>query len=165
MRRFQNLRRAHRGRRKSGAAGINLISLMDIFTILVFFLLVNASDVEVLPGNATVRLPESLAEKKPEETLVIVVDERQILVQGRKIAELEAVSSSPESVIASLKEELEYQALKAASLPAGHFTGAVTIMGDKEIPYRILRKILITCADSKYPNISLAVQKKAVADG
>ena len=40
--------------------GLNLVSLMDIFTILVFFLLVNSSDVETLPNAKDLQLPESI---------------------------------------------------------------------------------------------------------
>ena len=56
----------HHKRRKQGA-GLNLVSMMDIFTILVFFLLVNSSEVEVLPNTDSVQLPESIAETNPRE--------------------------------------------------------------------------------------------------
>ena len=65
-------RRHSRGRKMPG---FNIISLMDIFTILVFFLLVNSSDVEVLPSAKSIQLPESIAAEKPRETLVVMVPE------------------------------------------------------------------------------------------
>lgn len=159
--RFNRLRR--RGAERRG--GINLVSLMDIFTILVFFLLVNSSDVEVLPGNTSVQLPESLAEKKPQESLIIVVDAQHIVVQGRQVARLDDVLSNDAAVIEPLKQELAYQSQKAKGGGTGEFAGAVTIMGDKQIPYKVLKKIMVTCAESRYGNISLAVQQKAPENG
>ena len=75
-------------RRNKGSGGLNLVSLMDIFTILVFFLLVNSSDVEVLPNAKEVQLPESIAEQKAKETVVIVIGEQDIIVQGSPVVKV-----------------------------------------------------------------------------
>jgi len=154
-------RRAERKQRK--VAGINLVSLMDIFTILVFFLLVNSADVETLSSDDSVKLPESVSEEKPRETILIVVNDKDILVQGRKIADVSSVLASNEQIINLLKEELEHHADRGEQVATEEkaFVGAVTIMGDKKIPYRLLKKIMVTCAESNFGNISLAVQKKA----
>jgi biopolymer transport protein TolR len=85
----------HHKRHKTG--GLNLISLMDIFTILVFFLLVNSQDVETLPNAKDIQLPESYAEEKARENVVILVTDDAILVQGRPVGIL---------VGADLREEL-----------------------------------------------------------
>lgn len=154
-------RRAERKQRK--VAGINLVSLMDIFTILVFFLLVNSSDVETLSTNDAVKLPESISEVKPRETILIVVNEQDILVQGRKISDVATVLNNNAQIIESLKTELEHHAARGEQVATADnaFVGAVTIMGDKQIPYRLLKKIMVTCAESNFGNISLAVQQKA----
>ena len=148
----------HHKRARSGAT-INVVSLMDIFTILVFFLLVQSSDVEVLPSAKAVRLPESIAEKSPKQTVVVTVNDQDILVQGRKIASVPDVIDEAGDTIDSLKTELEYQA-RRAPLAAGKTQREITILGDKEIPYRLLKKIMITCVRASYENISLAVLKK-----
>src|SRR4030042_6101721 len=83
-------RERHHKRSRAGA-GLNLVSMMDIFTILVFFLLVQSSDVDVLPSAKAVRLPESVAEKSPKPTVVVTVNDQDILVQGRKIASVPEV--------------------------------------------------------------------------
>jgi biopolymer transport protein TolR len=146
--------------------GLNMVSLMDIFTILVFFLLVNSSDVEILPSVKAVKLPESVAEKLPKQTVVIVVNDTDILVQGRKVASVSEILTSDGELIGPLKTELDYQASRDKTVgntgAAGH---AITIMGDKEIPYRLLKKIMVTCVRAKYDNISLAVVKKIQAKG
>ena len=68
--------------------GLNLISLMDIFTILVFFLLVNSQDVETLPNAKDLQLPESYAEEKARENVVVMVTDDSILVQGLSLIQI-----------------------------------------------------------------------------
>ncbi len=148
----------HHKRSRAGI-GLNLVSMMDIFTILVFFLLVQSSDVEVLPSAKAVRLPESIAEKSPKQTVVVTVNDQDILVQGKKVASVPDIINVDGDTIDVLKTELEYQA-RRAPLAAGKTQRDITILGDKEIPYRLLKKIMITCVRSSYENISLAVLKK-----
>ena len=156
-RRAQRMERRHERARK--VVGLSLVSLMDIFTILVFFLLVNSSDGEVLPTAKAVRLPESIAEKTPKPTLVVTVNDQDILVQGRKVASVAAVlGAGTDLIIEPLKTELEYQARRARG--NGEKARAVTIMGDKEIPYSLLKRIMLTCVRAKYENISLAVLRR-----
>lgn len=147
-----------RGRNR---ASINLVSLMDIFTILVFFLLVNSSDVNVLPSTKTVELPESVAEQKPKETLFIIVNANALVVQGRAVGNINDILNSDDDLISELKTELEYQASRSSIPPDEAERREVTILGDKNIPYRLLKKIMVTCNSVNYSNISLAVSKKA----
>lgn len=149
----------HHGRLKGGS--INLVSLMDIFTILVFFLLVNSSDVQNIPSTKNVQLPESIAEQRPRETLFIVVSDTDLLVQGRKVAAVNEVLGSEENIIAALREELEYQAGRSGIPAEQEARREITILGDRHIPYRLLKKIMITCNSVDYNNISLAVAKKS----
>jgi len=150
-------------RRRHKSVGINLVSLMDIFTILVFFLLVNSAEVETISSNENFKLPESISETKPRETILIKVNEQDVVVQGRKIADVKSILSSDDLVIEALQKELLYHANKGVSVETdkSKFIGAITIMGDKKIPYKLLKKIMATCAESNFGNISLAVQQKA----
>lgn len=152
--------RAHR--RNNQQSKLNLVSLMDIFTILVFFLLVNSSDVEVLQNNKDITLPESVADQKPEETLVVMVSQDDIVVGGRKVADVKPLLKSEEREITGLKKELEYlaQRKKQGMTPEQIAKGLdITIMGDSSIPYKLLQKIMSTCASAEYRNISLAVSQ------
>ena len=155
-------RQAKKDRRKKTSANINLVSLMDIFTILVFFLLVNSSDVETMSSTDGIKLPESISEMKPRETIVITVNDADILVQGRKVSDVQAVMASSSEIISGLKKELAFQLAKSKSKVEieKNIAGEITIMGDKNIPYKLLKKIMLTCAESNYGNISLAVQQK-----
>jgi len=155
-------KRAQRHERNKNQLDLNLVSLIDIFIILIFFLMFNASGVEILPNTKAVKLPESKAEKSPKETVVVLVSGEDILVQGRKVASVSEVMNSGVEVIDALKAELEFHAgrqmiRKDKQESAGK---AVTILGDKEIPYRLLRKVMVTCARADYSNISFAVLQK-----
>lgn len=153
----------HHKRGKGGA--INLVSLMDIFTILVFFLLVNSSDVQNVPNTKEIKLPESIAEQRPKETLFIMVSEKDLLVQGRPVANVDEVLANEDNIIAKLKKELEYQASRSSVSAEEEARREITILGDKRIPYRLLKKIMITCNSVNYNNISLAVSKKGGSQG
>jgi biopolymer transport protein ExbD len=135
---------------------------MDIFTILVFFLLVNSSDVEVLPNAKDVQLPESIAETKARETVVILVTQDTLLVQGRPIGRVDDIIASDELIIPALKLELLAQTERSLRPTSAEDVESreVTIMGDKEIPYHLLKKVMATCTDADYGQLSLAVLQK-----
>lgn len=153
--------------RKRLRTGFNLVALMDIFTILVFFLLVNSSDVEVLPTTKGLKLPESVASKKPQETLVVMVSDEDILIRGKRIASVKSVMRSGALVIDALKAELEYESKRSMSSRRKGPTAEreITIMGDKEIPFQLLKRVMITCARANYTRISLAVLKRGPQAG
>jgi biopolymer transport protein ExbD len=154
-------RRAERKTRNVSLVDLNLVSLIDIFTILIFFLLSNSADVEILPSNKAVKLPESTAEKKPRETVVVVVTENDILVQGRKVAQVADVMALEGDVIEPLKSELDLQSGRQVIRQESQAqTKAVTIMGDKHIPYKLLRKVMVTCARANFSEVSFAVLRK-----
>ncbi len=155
----------HHKRRSVG--GLNLISLMDIFTILVFFLLVNSQDVEVLPNAKDLQLPESYAEERARENVVIMVTADQVLVQGRLVAEVKDVMRQEQVVIAELENELRLQTqrMRRKNDEADVENREVTIMGDRELPYSLLKKIMASCTAAQYGKISLAVTQAAPEPG
>ncbi|WP_192870742.1 ExbD/TolR family protein [Agaribacterium haliotis] len=161
--RTKRMERHHRRAKKTSK--LNLVSLMDIFTILVFFLLVNSSDVEVLQNDKTIKLPESVAEKKPEDTLVVVVSKEDILVGGRKVASLKTIMDV-DAEISGLKKELDYLASRNpyADEEAEKAGRDINIMADKDTPYKLLKKVMATCAKAEFRNISLAVSQVASDD-
>jgi len=151
----------HHKRNKGGA--LNLVSLMDIFTILVFFLLVNSSDVQTLPNTKDLQLPESIAEDKAKETVVILIGEVDIIVQGTPVAKVADVMEIVGNDIPELREALKSQNDRVLRREAQEDIAGreVTIMGDKDIPYRLLKKVMATCTESDYGRISLAVLQKS----
>ena len=149
--------------RNKGTATLNLVSLMDIFTILVFFLLVNSSDVETLPNAKDLQLPESIAEEKAKETVVILIGEEDIIVQGVPIVKVADVMALKGNEIPALRQALKSQNDRVLRREAQDDIAGreVTIMADKEIPYRLLKKVMATCTQSDYGQISLAVLQKS----
>ncbi len=149
--------------RNKRTVGLNLVSLMDIFTILVFFLLVNSSDVETLPNTKDLQLPESIADRKAQESVVILIGEEDILVQGKPIAKVADVMRLKGNDIPALREALKSQNDRVLRREAQQDIAGreVTIMGDKDIPYRLLKKVMATCTQSDYGQISLAVLQKS----
>lgn len=159
--RAKRMEKHHARNTRTGA--LNLVSLMDIFTILVFFLLVNSSDVETLPNAKDLQLPESIAEKKPEESVIILIGEEDILVQGTPVARVADVMAQSGNDIAPLRQALKSQNDRVLRRAAQGDIAAreVTIMGDREIPYRVLKKVMATCTAADYGQISLAVLQKS----
>jgi biopolymer transport protein TolR len=159
--RAKRMERRHTRGKLGGA--LNLVSLMDIFTILVFFLLVNSTDVEVLPNTKDVQLPESIADEKARQTVVILIGDEDILVQGIQVAKVDDVMRQSGNDIPALRQALLQQNDRVLREETkGDIAGReVTIMGDKDIPYRVLKKVMATCTGSDYGRISLAVMQKS----
>jgi len=159
--RAQRMEKRHERGKKLGS--LNLVSLMDIFTILVFFLLVNSSDVQTLPNAKDIQLPQSIAEEKAKETVVILIGEEDILVQGTAIAKVADVMRRKGNDIPELRQALMAQSDRVLRREAQDDIAGreVTIMGDKDIPYRLLKKVMATCTESDYGQISLAVLQKS----
>lgn len=163
--RAERMQRHHK--RWGRGAALNLVSLMDIFTILVFFLLVNSSDGEVLPSTRSVQLPESVAEDKPRETVVVMVTDTDVLVQGRKVVSIADVVATEEFAVAALKTALDEQAVSALRADPSNTPEQreITIMGNKTVPFSILKKVMATCTDAGYGHVSLAVLQRSPDKG
>ena len=159
--RAKRMEKHHKRHARGGT--LNLISLMDIFTILVFFLLVNSSEVETLPNAKDLQLPESIAEEKAKETVVILIGKTDIIVQGKPVAKIADVMAIKGNDIPPLREALLSQNDRVMRREATKdIVGReVTIMGDKDIPYRLLKKVMATCTEADYGQISLAVLQKS----
>ena len=169
-RRAQRMQRHYHRMDKQG--GLNLVSLMDIFTILVFFLMVNSSDVKVLQQDKSVQLPVSVAKQQAKETIIITVSGNNILVQGRTVASIDSLPA--EGIIEGLKSELDYQSEKNGQLAGSDASSinesndvsqaqqgrSVTLVADKSTPYKLLKRIMATSTEANYTHISLAVNKK-----
>lgn len=148
-------------RRKRGVTSpLMLTSLMDIFTVLVVFLLASASTAQ-LPSNKDIVLPSSSAVNQPEDTLVIQISNTEIIVQGRKIADVKQALADDSPMIPSLVEELKYrESLARRSATTEEETKKVTIMGDEKIPFELLKKVMASCTQTVYTELSFAVLMK-----
>jgi len=154
-------KRAERKSRNDHGLDMNLVALIDIFTILIFFLM-SSTGIEVLSSARAVKLPESTAEKLPRETVVITVSATDIVVDGRKVASVSEALAGEDDLIAPLKAELDLQAGRQTIRKENEAQAkAITIMGDKGIPYRLLRKVMYTAARANFSDVAFAVTQKA----
>ena len=160
MRNSRRIKRMGRNRVKIGK--MNLTSLMDVFTILVFFLLVNSGSVELVQSPKDVKLPESFEESKPRETVVISVSPEDVIVQGRLVAKVADILEGKDDSLAPLGArlaELKENIVGPATLTVAD-SQEVTILADKSVPFIVVRMVMSACTDEGYENVSLAVIQK-----
>lgn len=161
---MKNSRRIRRmGRNKRKMTGLNLTSLMDVFTILVFFLLFHSSSAEVLEAPKQIKLPDSVVETKPRETVVIMVSPEVVLVQGDAVINTAELFDTNVDIVDSITERLAQLERNIIGISTKTIVASkeVTILADKKIPFSVLKKIMSTCTASGYGRISLAVIQKS----
>jgi len=152
------------GRNKGNIKGLNLTPLMDVFTILVFFLLFHASGSEVMEAPKQIKLPDSVVETKPRETVVIMVSPEVVLVQGEAVISTSQLLEDGVETVAEITDRLKQleRNIIGISTKAIVESKEVTILADKTIPFKALKQIMSTCTGSGYGRISLAVLQKTV---
>lgn len=160
-----NSRRMNRMARngKHRPPGLNLVSLMDVFTILVFFLLVNSSSSEVMEPPKNITLPSSVVETKPRETVVVMITEEAILVMGEAVASTAEMLEIKSGIIEPLKARLIEQGQRVIGISTKTVSESkeVTVLSHKSVPFKLLKKVMSTCTSAGYSKISLAVIQKA----
>jgi biopolymer transport protein ExbD len=162
---MRNSRRMKRmGRNKRKLTGLNLTPLMDVFTILVFFLLFHSGGGDILETPKQIKLPDSVVETKPRETVVIMVSPQVVLVQGEVVINTPELLEDRIRTVPEITERLEQLERNIIGISTKSVIEGkeVTILADKTIPFKVLKKIMSTCTGSGYGRISLAVIQKAV---
>ncbi|HEY4956170.1 MAG TPA: biopolymer transporter ExbD [Caldimonas sp.] len=154
-------KRNERRNRNQTMVDMNLVSLIDVFTILIFFLLSNVGGVETMASPRAVKLPESMSQQAPKETLLITVTGTEILVAGRVVSSVADAIAVDGDLIQPLKAELDVQASREVIRKENEADSKrITIMGDKDIPYRLLRKVMFTAARAGFSDVSFAVRQR-----
>jgi biopolymer transport protein ExbD len=152
--------------RNKADADLNLIPMIDILSVMVSFLLVYSTEVEVVQNTKGIEIPESISQQKPKETVVVMLTKDELFVQGELIAKLSEVQASPDLIIAPLRLALKRPTLVGTAMTDKQIAEReITVMADKTIPYEILKKVMSTCTDADYGKISFAlVQKEKSVD-
>ena len=155
----------HKKKNGDGQVALKLTSMIDMFTILLVFLLKSFSaEGQIITIADDLTLPESTAQKPPQTASSVSVTAEWILIDGKQVASVPEVISSKELLIPGLANELKNQ--RTVSESVGQlsdnmgFTGKINIEGDKDIPYQILKKVMFTCGQTGYNDIMLAVIQK-----
>lgn len=156
-------RRMRRMSRKPKVQGMNLTSLMDVFTILVFFLLSSSSSGIVIEVPKQIVMPSSVIETEPRETIVIMVTETTVLVQGEAVVDTQEILESKNPIVVEIGARLSElkNSVIGANTKKAYESKEVTILAHETIPFKILKKIMGTCSGMGFENISLAVIQKA----
>ena len=159
---------ARHHKRAKAEGEINLVSMIDMLTVLVFFLLVYSSqEVEIMPPAKDVQLPQSMAEQNARDAVVVIITEREILMEGQSLGQIADILASKELIIPTLKAALENQVGRVLTDESAQTeeeriaNREVTIMADKEIPYQLLKRVMATSTAADYGQLSLAVLQKA----
>jgi biopolymer transport protein TolR len=154
--------RERRRKRHHGASHFALIPFIDMMTILVVFLLAHTADVDILPNTQNIAIPQSLSDRKPNGTVVVMVTKDSVFVGGKRVGAISAIAADPAPVYEPLKAAL--MAENALALNGGQQTDIakreVTIMGDKNTPYSVLKKIMVSCSQAEYGKVSFAVVER-----
>ncbi len=151
-------------RKKHVEVTLKLTSMIDMFTILIVFLLKSFSaEGQIVTLTKDLRLPESTAQKAPQPASTVSITDEWILLDDEKVVAVTEVMSANSLIIPGLANGLKN--LKTVSETIGQmskdmgFTGKIAIQGDKEIPYELLKKVMFTCGQIGYNDILLTVQK------
>ncbi len=161
---MKNTRRIKRmSRNRVTLTKMNLTSLMDVFTILVFFLLVNSATTEVLETPKQITLPASVVEEKPRETVVIFISASEVTVQGVPVVLVEEILAMAGQDIAPIGERLAEVSSNIIGLKTRIVAESqeVTILADRSVPFSVVKKVMSTCTSQGFGRISLAVLQKA----
>jgi len=154
----RRMKRMERINRRGEGLGLNLIPMMDVLTVLVLFLLFHSFNGE-LPEQR-LELPDSVVETRPRETLAIVVNPEAVMVQGEPVVSTSALYEDRIVMVAQINERLKV--LEQEIGVTASEGKEITLLADKTIPFKVLKKIMSTCTASGYGRISLAVTQKAV---
>ena len=156
----------HRNHRNKSVTKLNLVALMDIFTILVFFLMVNTSDAIIKHTHKSLTLPEASTPTLPTDSIQLVVNDREFFIESTKGASADIfpteVSNIQNGIYPALIAQLTTLESRLPALsPEEQAIGRkITIMSDKAVPYKIMKTILASCAATSYRDISLAITFK-----
>ena len=166
MKQNRRLKRMNRASKQKKPT-LNLVSLMDVFTILVFFLLVNSSSSDVMEQPKSIMLPESVVDAKPRETVIVLVTEENVLVMGDVVMSTQDVITSKEAVMQPIRERLLDQQKKVIGFKTRTVAESkeVTVLAHQTLPFKLLKKVMASCTSAGYGKISLAVVQKASQTG
>jgi biopolymer transport protein ExbD len=157
-------------RKKHEDPELNLIPMIDIMSVMVAFLLIYSTEVEVVQNAKDVEIPLSTAEAKPAETVVVTITKDTLLVQGDVVATMEQIRDPKTALIEPLREYLSRPLTTKgdAAQQAALANREITVLADKSLPYEVIRKVMTTCTAAAYDKLSLAVLEtsgSAVAGG
>jgi biopolymer transport protein TolR len=140
---------------------LNLIPMIDILSVMVSFLLVYSTNVEVVQNSKGIEIPQSISQRQPRTTVVVMLTKQDLFVQGERVASVAEIQATAGDIIEPLRAALKRPTLVGKEITEQDLANReITVMGDKSLPYEVLKKVMRSCTDADYGRISLAVLEK-----
>ncbi len=159
MRESRRLKRMERNN-KNHYVRLNLIPMLDVLSVLVFFLLFHSFNGDLPEQHLA--LPQSIVETKPRGTVAISVTPDAVLVQGEPVMKTALLYDDRGGTVPEVTDRLaQIQRSMNDTGTRANETREITLLADKNIPFNVLKKIMTSCTASGYGKISLAVIQKA----
>lgn len=137
---------------------INIVSMIDIFAILVFYLLVSIAAVEMRPNPENLQLPKSTSNDRPREATQLLVTRKDILVDNVFVISTADAIAAKGDELPALSEQFKQKVALLPDAVTGVATrGEINILADKDIPYSLLKKVMTTSGKARFSRTSLAV--------
>lgn len=158
-----------RNARRPGVVSLNLVPMIDVFMVLVFFLLVTTNSIDNLRSPRELSLPASLSIDQPSDTPIIMVTKQAVLIQGTQVMTLdEAIAAPADKPLSPVRAELlkvTLMSMQGAETAGSTTRGEVNVMADRDIPYSVLKKVLATCGELKFARIAISVAHSSKRGG
>lgn len=150
------------GARKSVDTSIPLVPFIDFLITLVVFLLSSFSaSGELLSQRPNLVMPNASHAVDLELAPIVAIDSRVVTLDGRRMADTPTLSATAGvERIEPLIQDLETLQRNWNILhPTEPFPGTVIIQADREIDFRVVKKVMFSAAQAGYTNISFAVNE------
>ena len=164
--------KAYTQRRTAGHFKIQITSMVDMFVILLVFLLksYSTSPVNISPKQG-LRLPESTSPADPVDVIKMVVSTDGVFVDDKRILTLnngalskDDMESTDPQFLRKLYEALDERAKQAKSISqvndSFEFDGKILVQADRTLPYDVLKRVMYTSMMAGYADVKLAVVTK-----
>lgn len=162
----------HMERRAPSTFKIQITSMVDMFVILLVFLLksYSTSPVNVTPSD-DMKLPLSSSFTDPLDAVKLVVSKKGIFLDDKKIAEIEnlqiarkEIDNSDPNFVSALFKALDETAKHTKEIAKVNetvsFDGKLLMQADRDLPYSLLQKVMYTSMLAGYSDLKLAVVAK-----
>lgn len=147
-------------------ADLLITPLVDMFVIIVLFLIANFSATgDVLMMSKDIVLPEAANVQDVQLVPVVMISMSEVSVSGTVIGRSDDLSREEYLNIPALEEKLrdmrkQYEDLHAyAKDSEGGFKGDINIQAHKEVQFKIIKRVMFSCASAGYNNINFATMQ------
>ncbi|MCK6550862.1 biopolymer transporter ExbD [Myxococcota bacterium] len=148
-------------KKASPVAELLLTPLIDMFVILVVFLIMNFSATgELVQISKEIRLPVAETVSELDRAPIIQISANTVAIEGVKVGESEEILKDPDLRIPGLTDKLqEMRKVDEMMHPGMPFRGEIIINCDKEIDFKLVRKVMFAASDAGYTKFNYAVLK------